>query len=175
MTMRMTSGVSALALVGLMTSDVLAQSGSMAKPTARAKEKSYAGCLATGSMAGSFVLNHAVEETSTAAGTMRKDAMEKDAMGKGTMGKDTMAKPAMDHTLTIASTSVDLAAHVGHRVSVTLAESAMAKPDAMGKDAMAKPDTMAKPDAMAKPGAMAAPATTMNVSSLRMLATTCGA
>lgn len=164
MMMRMTSGLSALALAGVLTTDALAQTGSMAKPTVMTKEKTYTGCVATGSMAGSFVLNQASEDTSMPAGAAGKDAMSKDAM----------AKPAMDHTLTIASTSVNLAAHVGHKVSVTLAESAMAKPDAMGKDAMAKPDTMAKPDAMAKPGAMAAPATTMTVSSLRMIATTCG-
>ena len=153
MTMRMTTGLSALALAALMqTATAQAQSGAMAKPMAMAKEKVYTGCVAAGAMAGSFTLTNAAEETPMGAG-----AMGKDAMGKGTMGKDAMAAPAMS----IASTAVDLGKHVGHKVSVTVAEMGMAKPDAMAKDAMAKP------------GAMAAPAAVMSVSSLRMVAATC--
>ena len=174
MTMRMTTGLTALALMALLTTTTArAQSGTMAKPMAMAKEKTYSGCVAAGSMAGSFVLNHAVEETPM-AGAMGKDAMGKDAMGKGAMAKDAMGKGAMaPHAMSIASTVVNLSSHVGHQVSVTVVETGMAKPDAMGKDAMAKPDGMAKPDAMAKPGAMAAPAAVMSVSSLRMVAATC--
>jgi hypothetical protein len=169
MTMRMTTGLSALALMALInTTATQAQSGTMAKPMAMAKEKTYTGCVAAGSMAGSFVLNHAVEETPM-AGAMAKDAMGKGAMAKGAMAKDAMGKDAMaaPHTMSIASTVVNLSGHVGHQVSVTLVETGMARPDAMGKDAMAKPE------AMAKPGAMAAPAAVMSVSSLRMVAATC--
>ncbi len=168
MMMRMTTGLSALALVALtQTTPMLAQ-GAMAKPMPMAKEKMFTGCVATGAMAGSFTLTHAAEETPMAAG-----AMGKDTMGKDTMGKDAMGQMAAPHMLSIASTAVDLSKHVGHKVSVTVAEMGMTKPDGMAKpDSMAKPDAMAK-DAMAKPGAMAAPAAVMSVSSLRMVAATC--
>lgn len=173
MMMRMTTGLSALALVALIhTTPMQAQGGAMAKPMPMAKEKTYTGCVATGA-AGSFTLTHAAEETPMAAGAMDKDAMGKGAMGKDSMGKDAMGKMAASHMLSIASTAVDLSKHVGHKVSVTVAEMGMTKPDGMAKpDPMAKPDAMAK-DAMAKPGAMAAPAAVMSVSSLRMVAATC--
>lgn len=74
-------------------------------------------------------------------------AIGKDAMKKDTMGKDAMAKP-----MAIESKSVDLSKHVGHKVSVT-------GPD-MG--------TAMKGDAMAKP--MAA----WSVTSIKMIAATCG-
>lgn len=163
---RMTTGLSALALAAMIqATPVQAQGGAMAKPMPMAKEKVYTGCVAGGAMAGSFTLTNAAEETPMGAGAMGKDAMGKDAMGKGAMAKDAMAA----HTMSIASTAVDLSKHVGHKVSVTIVETGMAKPDAM-----AKSDGMAKPDAMAKPGAMAAPAAVMSVSSLRMVAATCG-
>ena len=148
---RMTTGLSALALAAMIqATPVQAQGGAMAKPMPMAKEKVYTGCVAGGAMAGSFTLTNAAEET---------------PMGAGAMAKDAMAA----HTMSIASTAVDLSKHVGHKVSVTIVETGMAKPDAM-----AKSDGMAKPDAMAKPGAMAAPAAVMSVSSLRMVAATCG-
>ena len=150
--MRMTTGLSALALMALIQTTPTQAQGAMAKPMPMAKEKMYTGCVATGTMAGSFTLTHAAEETPMAAGAMGKDAMSKDAMGK-----DAMGKMAASHMLSIASSAVDLSKHVGHKVSVTVAE--------MG---------MAKPDAMAKPGAMAAPAAVMSVGSLRMIAATCG-
>jgi hypothetical protein len=166
--MRMTTGLSAMALMALIQTTPTEAQGAMAKPMPMAKEKMYTGCVATGTMAGSFTLTHAAEETPMAAGAMGKDAMSKDAMGKDAMGK--MAAP---HTLSIASSAVDLSKHVGHKVSVTVAEMGMTKPDGMAKpDSMAKPDAMAK-DAMAKPGAMAAPAAVMSVGSLRMIAATC--
>jgi len=153
MMMRMTSGLSVLALAALIqATPALAQGGAMAKPMPMAKEKVYTGCVAAGAMAGSFTLTNAAEETPMGAGAMGKDAMGKDAMGK-------MSAP---HAMSIASTAVDLSKHVGHKVSVTIVETGMAKPDAMGK-----------PDGMAKPGAMAAPAAVMSVSSLRMVAATC--
>lgn len=160
MTMRMTTGLSALALAApIQTTLVQAQGGSMAKPMPMAKEKVFTGCVTAGAMAGSSTLTHAAEETA-----MGKDAMAKDKMAKDTMAKDGMAAP---HTLSIASTAVDLSKHVGHKVAVTVTEMGMTKPDSM-----AKPDAMAK-DAMAKPGAMAAPAAVMSVGSLRMIAATC--
>ena len=82
MMMRMTTGLSALALVALtQTTPMLAQ-GAMAKPMPMAKEKMFTGCVATGAMAGSFTLTHAAEETPMAAGAMGKDTMGKDTMGK---------------------------------------------------------------------------------------------
>ncbi|MEP7118367.1 MAG: hypothetical protein ABI880_12340 [Acidobacteriota bacterium] len=175
MTMRLTSGLSALALATLFyTTAAQAQSGTMAKPMPMAKEKVYTGCVAAGSMTGSFMLSNAVEEAPM-GGAMAKDAMGKDAMAKDGMAKDAMGKGAMaPHMMAIASTAVDLSKHVGHKVSVTVVETGMAKADGMaGHDGMAKPDTMGKPDAMAKPGAMATPAAVMAVSSLRMVASTC--
>lgn len=169
MTMRMTCGLSALALAALIqTTQAQAPTGTMAKPMPMAKERTYTGCVATGATTGSFTLTHAAEETAMAPGAMGKDTMGKDSMGKGAMGKD-----AMGQTLLIASTAVDLSTHVGHKVSVTLTEMGMAKPGMAKPDPMAKPDAMAKPDPMAKPGAMAAPAAVMSVRSLRMVATTC--
>lgn len=173
--MRMTSGLSVLALAVLIqATPAQAQGGAMAKPMPMAKEKVYTGCVAAGAMAGSFTLTNAAEETPMGAGAMGKEAMGKDAMGKGAMGKDAMGKMSAPHAMSVASTAVDLSKHVGHKVSVTIVETGMAKPDTMAKpDGMTKPDAMAKPDGMAKPGAMAAPAAVMSVSSLRMVAATC--
>jgi hypothetical protein len=175
MMMRMTSGLSVLALAAMIqATPAQAQSGAMAKPMPMAKEKVYTGCVAAGAMAGSFTLTNAAEEAPMGAGAMAKDAMGKDTMGKGAMGKDAMGAMAAPHAMSIASTAVDLSKHVGHKVSVTVTEMGMTKPDSMAKpDGMAKPDSMAKPDAMTKPGAMAAPAAVMSVSSLRMIAATC--
>jgi len=119
----------------------------MAKPMGMAKEKTYTGCIAAGEMAGTYTLTNAMAEM----------AMGGDAMKKDTMGKDSMAKP-----MAIESKSIDLAKHLGHKVSVTGPDSAMA----MGKDTMGK-DTMGK-DTMGK--AMAA----WSVTSLKMVAATCG-
>ena len=112
----------------------------MAKPMG--KEKTYTGCIAAGEMAGTYTLTNAMAEM----------AMGGDAMKKDTMGKDSMAKPAMAKPMTIESKSVDLSKHVGHKVSVTGPDSAMA----MGKDTTGK----------------AMPA--WSVTSLKMVAATCG-
>lgn len=152
--MRTTSAIAVLAVAALVsTVGAAAQGGAMAKPTAMAGEKTYAGCVTAGAMAGSFTLTHASEEPSMAKGTMAKESMAKEPMAKDTM--------AMTQTLSIASTVVDLSRHVGHQVSVTVAERAMANSDAMSKDTMAKP------------GAMAAPAPPLEVRSLRMVAPKC--
>ena len=116
----------------------------MAKPMG--KEKTYTGCIAAGEMAGTYSLTHVTTEMG-----MGKDAMKKD-MAKDTMAKDAMAKPM---TMTIESKTIDLAKHVGHKVSVTGPDSAMGK-------------GMAKPDAMGKN----MPA--WSVTSLKMVAATCG-
>jgi hypothetical protein len=118
--------------VAAMSYVAAAQSGAdkMAQPMG--KDKTYTGCVEAGTSAGTFTLTHI-----TADSSMGKDAMGKDAMKKDAMGKDNMA-PA---TLAIASKTVDLSEHVGHKVSVTGAEAgtgmSMAKPDPMGKSAPA--------------------------------------
>ena len=163
MTIRMWNRLTVLAMAAMVQP---AAAQSMAKPMAMAK--TYTGCLAAGSTAGTFTLTHAAEEM-----PMAKDGMKKDAMGMG--------KEMASMTFAIASSSVDLKGHVGHQVALTATEATsamgMEKHDAMAKpgDAMAKPmDTMAKPgDAMAKPGAMAAPTASLAVSALRMIATKC--
>jgi len=114
----------------------------MAKPMGMAKEKTYTGCIAAGEMSGTYTLTNPMAETA-----MGGDAMKKDAMGK-----DSMAKPGMAKPMAIDSKSVDLAKHVGHKVSVTGPDSAMA----MSKDGMAKPGAA------------------WSVTSLKMIAATCG-
>ena len=132
----------ALAIVAVVTMShaTLAQD-KMAKPMGQ--EKTYTGCIAAGEMAGSFTLTNPMAEMA-----MGGDAMKRDAMGK-----DSMAKP-----LKIESKTIDLAKHVGHKVSVTGPDNAMAmgKSGAMGKDNMGK-------------GMPAWP-----VTSLKMVAATCG-
>lgn len=135
---RMTPVLASVA-VAIMSHVAVAQD-KMAKPMG--KQKTYTGCIATGDMAGTFTLTNAMVEM----------AMGGDAMKKDTMGKDSMAKPAMAKPMSIESTSVDLAKHVGHKVSVTGPDSAMA----MGKDSMGK----------------GMPA--WSVTSLKMVAATCG-
>ena len=135
-----TPAVTILAVAAM--SHVAGAQDKMAKPMGMAKEKTYTGCIAAGQMAGTYTLTNAMAEM----------AMGGDAMKKDTMGKDSMAKP-----MAIVSKSVDLAKHVGHKVSVTGPDSAMA----MGKDSMGK-DTMGK----------GMPA--WSVTSLKMVAATCG-
>ncbi len=139
----MTPALTILAVAAM--SHVAGAQGTMAKPMG--KEKTYTGCIAAGEMAGSYTLTNAMAEM----------VMGGDAMKKDTTGKDSMAKPAMAKPMAIESKSIDLAKHVGHKVSVTGPDSAMA----MGKDTMGK-DTMAK-------GISA-----WSVTSLKMVAATCG-
>ena len=131
----MTPALTILAVAAM--SHVAGAQDKMAKPMGMAKEKTYTGCIAAGEMAGTYTLTNAVAEM----------AMGGDAMKKDTMGKDSMAKP-----MAIDSKSIDLAKHVGHKVSVTGPDTAMA----MGKDTMGKP--------------MAA----WSVTSLKMVSATCG-
>ena len=118
MTMRMICSMTIAAMAAM--GPVVSAQDKMAKPMAMGKEKSYTGCIEAGAMDGTFKLSHAAAEMA-----MGKDAMKKDAMGKDSMGM----------SMALASKTVDLSKHVGHKVTVTGADDkmAMAK-DAMGKD-----------------------------------------
>jgi hypothetical protein len=70
--------------------------------------------------------------TNVAADTMGKDAMKKDTMKKDTMTNDAIAPMS----LMLASSSVDLKKHLGHKVSIT-GSAAHGEMDVMAKDAMA--------------------------------------
>lgn len=148
----------ALLVAVVLPAAVGAQSSTMAKgdkmDKMEMKDAMYTGCIAAGTAAGTFVLTH-VADDHMGKDAMKKDAMKNDAMKKDAMAKDTMAATSMP----LMSTSVDLAKHIGHKVSVT-GTVAHAKMDPMGKDTMAK-------DAMAKDG----PAFT--VKSLKMIAASC--
>lgn len=75
-------------------------------------ETSYTGCIER-SPDGAFTLGHAMASSATT-----KKSMGKDSMAKDSMAHDSMMKDAMGSTLGLASTSVDLAKHVGHKVIV---------------------------------------------------------
>ena len=85
-------------------------------------EMSYTGCIER-SPDGAITLGHAMASSTTtkksmAGDSMAKDSMAKDAMAKDSMAHDSMMKDAMASTLALAGTSVDLAKHVGHKVTV---------------------------------------------------------
>ena len=75
-------------------------------------EIGYTGCIER-SPDGGFTLGHAMASSATT-----KESMAKDAMAKDSMAHDSMMKDAMASTLGLASTSVNLAKHVGHKVTV---------------------------------------------------------
>ena len=75
-------------------------------------EMSYTGCIER-SPDGAFTLGHAM-----ASSTTTKESMARGSMAKDSMAHDSMMKDAMASTLGLASTSVDLAKHVGHKVTV---------------------------------------------------------
>ena len=75
-------------------------------------ETSYTGCIER-SPDGAFTLGHAMASSATT-----KKSMGKDSMAKDSMAHDSMMKDAMASTLGLASTSVDLAKHVGRKVIV---------------------------------------------------------
>jgi hypothetical protein len=106
--------------VALMVAVVLpvavgAQSGTKAKidkmDKKEMKDSTYIGCIEGESTSGTFMLTDIVPDH------MGKDAMKKSAKNKDTVVPTTMA---------VTSASVDLSAHVGHKVSVT-GSAAMAK------------------------------------------------
>ena len=115
------------------------------------KETTYTGCVEAGSAPTSFMLTHLAADDHH----MGKDAMKKDTMAKDARSKDTMAPT----TWSLASSSVDLSKHVGHKVTAT-GSPAQGKMDAMGKDAMGK-------DAMGKSVPV------FNVTALKMVASSC--
>jgi hypothetical protein len=85
-------------------------------------EMSYTGCIEQ-SPDGGFTLGHAMASSATTkksmtGDSMAKESMAKDAMAKGAMAHDSTMKDAMASTLGLASTSVNLAKHVGHKVTV---------------------------------------------------------
>jgi hypothetical protein len=80
-------------------------------------EMSYTGCIER-SPDGGFTLGHAMASSATTKKSMAHDSMAKEPMAKGSMAHDSMMKDAMASTLGLASTSVDLAKHVGHKVTV---------------------------------------------------------
>ena len=82
------------------------------------KARTYTGCLAAGTEAGTFTLTHA-----SADDHMGKDAMKNDAMKNDAMKND---------ALIVSSKSVDLSKHVGHKETVT-GSSAADKMDATAK------------------------------------------
>jgi hypothetical protein len=75
-------------------------------------EMSYTGCIER-SPDGGFTLGHAMASSATT-----KKSMARDSMAKESMAHDSMMKDAMASTLGLASTSIDLAKHVGHKVTV---------------------------------------------------------
>ena len=80
-------------------------------------ESSYTGCIER-SPDGAFTLAHAMAASTTTKKSMAKDSMAKDSMAKDPMAHDSMMKDTKGSTLGLASTSVDLAKHVGHKVTV---------------------------------------------------------
>src|SRR5262249_1382969 len=80
-------------------------------------ETSYTGCIER-SPDGAFTLGHAMA-SDTSKKSMAKDAMAKDTMAKDSMAHDSMMKDGMASTLGLASRSVDLGKHAGHKVTVT--------------------------------------------------------
>lgn len=125
----------------------------MAKPMG--KDKTYTGCIAAGDVAGTYTLTHVTAEMAMRG----QGEMKKDPAGRDTMGKDAT------HSMAITSTSVDLAKHVGHKVSVTGPDNgrgmAMGKGDTMGKDQTIGKDNTGKGKAA------------WSVTSLKMVAATC--
>jgi pentapeptide MXKDX repeat protein len=119
------------------------------------KDTTYTGCVEAGGAPSSFTLTHLAADDHMGKDAMKKDAMKKDTMAKDGMSRDAMAPP----TWSLASSSVDLSKHLGHKVTVT-GSPAQGKMDAMGKDTMGK-------DAMGK----SAPVFT--VTALKMVAASC--
>ena len=142
--------ISSVAILVAAVLSVAASAQSGDKMDQMAKDQTYTGCVAAGTMAGTFTLTHIT------ADHMGKDAMKKDSMAKDTVSKDAMAPT----TLTVTSSSVDLSKHLAHKVSITGSPAARGKMDAMKKDAMTK-DPMAKE------------ASAFTVKSLKMVAASC--
>ncbi len=146
---RMRSAMCMSAAMMLAAVTVTAQDA-MDKPAAKMDKKaqSMTGCVQAGSSPGTFMLTNATP-------TMGDEKMGADAMGAAKAGTG----PIM-----LSATDVDLAAHVGHKVTVTGSMSGKMKHDDMAKDA----------DKTAASGTdSAAGGPTLKVKSVTMVATTC--
>lgn len=133
------SGV-AILVAAVWSVSVGAQSGAtMAKgDTMQMKDTTYTGCIDAGSSDGSFTLTQLSGDDHAGKGKMKPGAMKNDGMAKDTMGGDHMSHDAMTPaTFNLASPSIDLRKHLGHRVSVT-GSLAHDKMDAMDTDTMSK-------------------------------------
>ncbi|HET7618381.1 MAG TPA: hypothetical protein VFK20_07720 [Vicinamibacterales bacterium] len=123
------------------------------------KRETYTGCLKA-SPNGTFQLTG----VAMADSSMKKHAGAMSAMKTDAMKTDAITAP----TLTLSSTSVDLAAHVGHKVSVTgspaQAMSGMKMDDATMENDDMKVDVMGKDDMTSPP---------FNVTSLKVVSGSC--
>jgi len=91
-------------------------------------EMSYTGCVER-TPDGGFTLGHAMASSAATKKSMARDSMAKESMAKDGMAKNSMSHDSMSHdsmmkdstasTLGLAGMSVDLAKHVGHKVTVT--------------------------------------------------------
>lgn len=103
-------------------------------------DKTYQGCVAAGTTAGTFVLTHAETAEAAAKEMMAKEMMAKEMaakkmtpeeMTKAKMAADMMAKEKMmalaKQMLTISNSAVTLTPHIGHKVSLTGQEGKDAK------------------------------------------------
>jgi hypothetical protein len=149
--MAMTAAVS----VAAQTAGTKMPDDKMAKPAMAAKdakEMTYTGCVAAGTAAGTYMLNNMMSDMAAKPAATTQPAA-------GSMGKDTMRHDAsMPMSVMLMGTKVDFSKHVGHKVSVT---GTMAKGDAMAKDA-------------AVPASGSMPMSSVSVSSVKMISTTCG-
>jgi len=110
----------AIAISGIVTVVAGAQSeaGRMANHADHgmdmAKSVTYTGCLQKAPMgASNFLLAHAAMVDPSLKEMLMKES------GKMTMHEHDMAEQGMDPTMTVTSAAVDLAKHVGQKVSVT--------------------------------------------------------
>jgi len=153
LTLMMSSGGALIA--AMLSVTVAAQSGGTSAnggtmDTMAMKDTTYTGCVEAGSAPTRFMLTHLAADDHMGKDAMKKGTMKEETMAKDGMSKDTMAPT----TWSLASSSVDLSKHVGHKVTVT-GSPAQRKMDAMGKDAMGKS------------------APVFNVTNLKMVAASC--
>jgi hypothetical protein len=88
------------------------------KMTTMKSEMSYTGCVER-APDGGLTLGHPMASSARTKESMAKDSMVKESMAKDSMAHDSMMKDSTASTLGLASTSIDLAKHVGHKVTVT--------------------------------------------------------
>ena len=138
----MMSSVGAL-VAAVLSVSVLAQSDGTAANGGKMdkmamKDTTYTGCVEDGGAPSSFTLTHLAADDHMGKDAMKKDTMKKDTMKKDTMAKDGMSQDAMaPPTWSLASSSVDLSKHLGHKVTVT-GSPARGKIDAMGTTAQSE-------------------------------------